>query len=320
MSLKATLLSLLSHTLLIHFVSAWCLKATLSENDEVRAVDYSPDGSMVALACKNKTIRIYDSLSLTFKYSFTTAGVPTCLRFNGANTQIAAGGINNELKIYNLLTGASTVINSGQSEIFGVDFNSDSSKLVSCGKDNELKVWNAATWSTTPLNTWTSGGGSYEYLSCEFTSTDVIIVGENTGYVRLISSPYANANIGTSLLYGGNQLSSVSNIYGSLNYIVTENNNKRLYDSPSNTTVVYSAGSKTLLTTAYAKTLDYFITGGNDKKVLFFNATGRNNTLIQSIAVYGDVVSSDFSNDGKYVIVGCTDNQGYIFQQFCLSC
>lgn len=275
---------------------------------------------MVALGCKNKTIRIYDSLSLIFKYSFTVPAEPSSLKFNGANTLIVAASIHSDLKIYTLATGAITTLSTGQSEVNGVDFNSDSSRLVSCGKDHELKIWNTATWSSTPLNTWTNGGGAYEFLSCEFTSTGSILVGENTGYVRLYNSPYSNTNNVSNALFGGNQLSAVSNIYGSLNYIVAENNNKRLYDSPLNTTIIYSAGSKTLLTTAYARTLDYFVTGGNEKKVFFFNATGRNNSLIQSVAVYGEVVSSDFSNDGQYVIFGCTDNTGYIFQQFCLSC
>lgn len=112
----------------------------------------------------------------------------------------------------------------------------------------------------------------------------------------------------------------MSNIYGSESYIVGESKNQKLYDSPNNTTAIYSPAPSKLYATAYSRALDYFMTGGNEKKVVFFNATSKANTMVQSITVLGDILSADFTNDGKYLIVGCADSSAYIFQQFCMSC
>lgn len=176
MSYKINLFTLIQSTLLVSFVTAWCLKTTISESNKINAVDYSPDGSMIAVGINNKTVRVYDSLSLILKFSFATPDVPYAVKFNGLNTVLVAGSKHNDLKILTLATGAVTTLNSGQTEVYGIDFSSDSSKMVSCGKDNELRVWNPATWSTTTLNTWTSLGGSADYFSCEFTSLDNILI------------------------------------------------------------------------------------------------------------------------------------------------
>lgn len=175
MNYKINLFTLIQSTLLVSFVTAWCLKTTISENEKINAVDYSPDGSMIALAINNKTVRVYDSLSLTLKFSFDTPNVPYALKFNGLNTLLVVGSKHNDLKILTLATGVVTTLNSGQTEVYGVDFSSDSSKLVTCGKDNELRVWNPTTWSTTPLNNWAGVGGT-DYFSCEFTSLDNILI------------------------------------------------------------------------------------------------------------------------------------------------
>lgn len=60
--------------------------------------------------------------------------------------------------------------------------------------------------------------------------------------------------------------------------------------------------------------------GGNDKAVLIFNATNKNNSLVQSMAVTGNILSSDFSDDGRYLAVGCDNNLVVIYRQFCIQC
>lgn len=115
MNYKTILISLIQSSLLVSFVTAWCLKTTISENDKINAVDYSPDGSMVALGINNKTVRVYDSLSFILKFSFATPDVPYAIKFNGLNTVLVAGSKHNDLKILTLATGVVTTLNTGQS-------------------------------------------------------------------------------------------------------------------------------------------------------------------------------------------------------------
>jgi WD40 repeat protein len=47
--------------LLVQYGAGWCLKYVLDDSDEVTAIDYSPDGSMIAVGLKDKKVRIYDA-------------------------------------------------------------------------------------------------------------------------------------------------------------------------------------------------------------------------------------------------------------------
>ena len=60
--------------------------------------------------------------------------------------------------------------------------------------------------------------------------------------------------------------------------------------------------------------------GGGEKKVVLFNATNKNNTMVQSMTVTGNILSSDFTNDGKYLVAGCDDKLAVIYTQYCMQC
>lgn len=146
-------------------------------------------------------------------------------------------------------------------------------------------------------------------------------MGDSTGIVRTFASPYLLADVVGSSIDYGNTLTSVSNRYTTVDYIVSENGNKKGWASFDSSNAVYTAPpSKTVETTSYARTLDYFMFGGNDKKVLLYNATNKNNSLAQSMTVTGSILSSDFTHDGKYLVVGADDNIATIYSQFCVQC
>lgn len=117
----------------------------------------------MGLAMKNKTIRIYDSLSLALKLSFTVPNEPNVIKFNGPGTHIVVGSATNDVRVVTIATGAGINLPSGHGVVYSLDFNSDSSLLVTCGKDNELKTWNALTWSTTPITSVTS---TTDFMAC----------------------------------------------------------------------------------------------------------------------------------------------------------
>lgn len=177
-------------------------------------------------------------------------------------------------------------------------------------------MWNTATWTAiTPL--FGSQGGT-DFKACEFTSTNNIIVGDSTGAVRVFSSPYALANIVGSAVSYGAPITSVSNRYTTVDYIASENTNKKGWASFDNVNAVYiTTPAKTIETTSYARTLDYFMYGGAEKKVVIYNATNKNNSLAQSFSVSGNILSSDFTNNGQYLAVGADDN---IVSIYSLSC
>lgn len=60
--------------------------------------------------------------------------------------------------------------------------------------------------------------------------------------------------------------------------------------------------------------------GGNNKEIMIYNATTKNNTLVQSIAISGNILSSDFSDDGKFLVVGADDDKWHLYSFFCAQC
>jgi WD40 repeat protein len=60
--------------------------------------------------------------------------------------------------------------------------------------------------------------------------------------------------------------------------------------------------------------------GGAGKKLQFFNATNNNNSALFQYVLSSNVVGTDFSNDGKYLVVSTNDGTIYIYSQICNYC
>lgn len=74
------------------------------------------------------------------------------------------------------------------------------------------------------------------------------------------------------------------------------------------------------LTCSYSRTNDFFIFGGSDGLLTFFNGTSNNNTLVGKYTIGANVTSSDFSDDGYYLVVGLVNGVVNIYTQNCLPC
>lgn len=95
----------------------------------------------------------------------------------------------------------------------------------------------------------------------------------------------------------------------------------RGHTNPSNNNNAIHSFSGTILSCSYSRNLDYFVfTGsGSDQFLSLYNATNKNNSLVQRIPIPTAGQSTDFSNDGQYLVVGLTRNV-QIYQQDCVVC
>lgn len=302
-------------TILMPFVQGWCLKTQWTALNNARAVDFSFDGSMIAVATDGGQVRVYDAYTYAQKYSFAGSGNPNAIKFNIAGTYLVSGSSDGTMLFMNLLTGASSNINSNHSQVFGIDFTNNSLQMVSCGKDQDIKIWDSSTWPIT--NTINATGSiTNDMRACEWTSDSKLITADSTGAVRILSSPYNLAAIfGSMVNYGGSStIMAVAGKYTTYDFTVADGGGKKGWYSPDNTTPIYNVNKNTD-TTSFARSLDYFMLGGTDKKVNFYNATTK--ALIQTISVSGNIMSSDFTTDGKYLVVGDDNPTVYVFAQIC---
>jgi len=99
-------------------------------------VDYSPDGSMIALGLEDNSVKLYDAASYTLRHSFNAPNKPNSVKFNKLNTHLAVGSLHSNVVILTIATLTTSTIPTTQNEVYSITFNSDSSIMATCGKDN----------------------------------------------------------------------------------------------------------------------------------------------------------------------------------------
>lgn len=149
---------------ILKITQQWCLKNTIIESQTVYSVDYSPDGTMIAVAADRNSIKVYDTQTLAVKFSFSPTGnnAVKVVKFNNRNTILAIGMTNGTLFIMDLTTPNGATVQQGTSLITGmnsIDFNSNSNLMLITGENPDLLTFNTANWN--PSNGGYSAGGRY---------------------------------------------------------------------------------------------------------------------------------------------------------------
>lgn len=152
----------------------------------------------------------------------------------------------------------------------------------------------------------------------------IVVISSTSGMVSTHSSPYTSTGRRENGSYSGNNDYSCFAIrYDSTgDSFIAGKSNGRGHTNPSNqNNAIHSFNNGNILSCAYSRNLDYFVfTGsGSDQFLSFYNATNKNNSLVQRIPIPAAGQSIDFSNDGQYLVVGLTRNV-QIYQQDCVVC
>lgn len=197
---------LIIFSLFFYNALSWCLRYTLTEtSNSISAVDYSPDGSMIALGgMSDGFARIYDAQTYDLKLSIpnTTNTQVSAVKFSKNNQYLAVGYRTGLLKVINLANGStmgSGVYSTGQGMLYALDFNSDSSILASCGNNPPLKLLSTNTWS---ISNGVNSGNPFTW--CEFTfDNKLLVASKDDGRVYTFNSPYTNSSNQMTFNNGG---------------------------------------------------------------------------------------------------------------------
>jgi WD40 repeat protein len=133
--------------LIIYYSNCWCLKKVFKVNSNVSAIDYSPDGTMIAVGGDDSIVRIFDSTYYNSISTYSNGQPIYSLKFSPNNLMLAIG-YSNGAKVLNVpglqlnaTIGVSTIV-------YSVDFSINSTYLSTCGtSSNQLLVFETVGWS-----------------------------------------------------------------------------------------------------------------------------------------------------------------------------
>ncbi|KAG9063951.1 hypothetical protein KI688_004065 [Linnemannia hyalina] len=131
----------------IYDTSSWTSTYSFTVPDEVRTIEFSPDGTRVVSGGKKRLVRLWDCAS--GQEMFVMEGHSDFVKsvaFSPCGKQIASAGEDNTVRVWDSQTGECLFVLEGHtSEVSSVKYSPSGERLVSGGCDDTIRVWNSET-------------------------------------------------------------------------------------------------------------------------------------------------------------------------------
>ncbi len=120
-----------------------------SGGKEITAIEFSPDGSCLAIAVKKKAVWLVgfgeSSLHLELKRA---KGRIDVLAFSEDGRYLAAGGDRNDIFVWEIPSGqVRSTLKGHEDDVLAIAFHSGEKRMISAGLDNTMIIWDAASMS-----------------------------------------------------------------------------------------------------------------------------------------------------------------------------
>jgi WD40 repeat protein len=123
------------------------------------------DRSLVADACKEDVLRIYDRVTKkVIKQIDSQDSIIHSTAFSPDTTKVVTGHENGQVKVWDLKSGqVLATLNGHTSKVYTVAYNPDGDRIASGGNDNNIVIWDAISYQQTLI---LSGHTSYVHSVC----------------------------------------------------------------------------------------------------------------------------------------------------------
>lgn len=110
-------------------------------------LEASSDGSLLATAASDNTIRVWSTQSLRQRWRAAHEGA-YCVAFSPDGTLLASGGKDHTVRIWDAASGAERrVLTEPQEWVGSVAFSRDGTHLAASGWDMKLRLWRTSDWT-----------------------------------------------------------------------------------------------------------------------------------------------------------------------------
>jgi WD40 repeat protein len=108
----------------------------------VPSLSFSPDGTLLASACFDKTVKLWQVPTTNLVRTLSVGSEVWSVAFSPDGASLATGSSNGVVKLWHTVDGALLRTLSGHTQaVMGVGFSSDGVNLLSAGCDGRLRVW-----------------------------------------------------------------------------------------------------------------------------------------------------------------------------------
>lgn len=272
----------------------------------VYSADFSPDGSRIVTASKDKTAVVWDVA--TGKQLFNLIGHTDQVRravFSPDSTQIITASFDQTAIIWNAVTGAlMTTLEGHTGKVYSAVFSPDGTKIVTASEDRTALIWKWDGMIGTPMDTLR--GHTDELESAVFSPDGTKIVTASYDKTAIVWDALKGTSIDTLQGHTGKVHSAIFSPDGS--QVVTGSGDKTaiVWDATGKPTDTLKGHTFRVQSLAFSPDGSHLVTASRDHTAKVWN-TATWKKIAELKGHTGTVWGVIFSSDGKQILTASGD-------------
>lgn len=271
-------------------------------NAAIRELALSHDGRFLATASEDKSVKLFQtSDGKEIKSLGGFENNVTCVDVARNNSQIAAGGDDQKVRIFNTNGQAGPVIEGHGSPIRAVAFHPNSQEVASGGTNKQIKLWKVGDGSEIR----TLEGHDGEIVALEYLPNGSLLVSAADRTVRFWQMPNGNVQ---KLDVGSNLTCMALSPDGKLVAVGSEDRQIRVYQvSDRKQIATFEGHSQSVTALHFSNDNKRLLSTANDKTARLWEIETQQH--LQTIPLPNNSRGVALAHDGKIALVGLDDGK-----------